>query len=603
MTDTVTAPPAADALGSPSRPVGRALPATGPLELDVCVVPWDVPARVSDDGRTMYTESWSPGSLTPAAVVPVYTPHVPGQLHRDGRRPIGRAHSFRTEADGYYATVTLISSAGDYHELAALYDGLPVSLEATVPPAAAGSTVARSAAAPCELTGLSVLLPPGTGAFPGAVAAARADTDDPTRPRPDPDDPDPDDPDDPEDTDVTDTATTDPTATDAAGRAAIGELVRAEVARYGLAPAGRTAPRGPLHRFDDWDALHVAARAATGETAAELSAAFAAGYQTYRAMERLAASGAVGRALVDQVTTDNPGLLPPSWITEVFGIVDRGRAGITALGGPRNPGPSGMTVNWPTYTGDLTAIVKQQLTEKTEINSVKVSFGKGAADLKTYAGGSDVSYQLQRRSTPSYMALYDRILQIAYGLTTEDVFDDALAAGTSAGTIDLTTDDDGSTVKGALFAASHRVFVATGRPATVALAASDVYVALGAQPWLQPPMYGTQNVPGTAAASTLSINISGLSIVEAWGLPAGTLIVTNEEAAGWLEEGPYLATAEDVAKLGTDVAIWGMGAPAIFLPAGVVELTVTVPTPPIPPLAAAEPEPEPDADAKSTAKK
>ena len=53
--------------------------------------------------------------------------------------------------------------------------------------------------------------------------------------------------------------------------------------------------------------------------------------------------------------------------------------------------------------------------------------------------------------------------------------------------------------------------------------------------------------------------------------PAGTVLVTNEQAAAWLEEGPFLASAEDVPKLGTDVAIWGMGAPGLFLPAGITK--------------------------------
>ena len=53
--------------------------------------------------------------------------------------------------------------------------------------------------------------------------------------------------------------------------------------------------------------------------------------------------------------------------------------------------------------------------------------------------------------------------------------------------------------------------------------------------------------------------------------PAGTVVVTNDEAAAWLEEGPFLATSEDVSKLGTDVAIWGMGAPGLFLPEAIVK--------------------------------
>ena len=547
--------------------VGRAVAAdAAPLTLDVCVVPWGVPARVTDDGRTHYTETWGRGSLTPLEVVPVYSPHTPGRLERDGRRAIGRAHDFRDESTGLFATVTLIPSAGDYVDLARLFGSIDVSLEADVPAGASG-VVARSAASPCPLTGLSLIPPPGRGAVPGAVAAARADADPPDDPPEDPDDPD------------------DPDPTTPTGRAALAELVRAEVARSVTGRRrGGTAVTHPLARFANAAAMVTAARSGTAAEAAELSAAFTASYLWHREVEAMAQTAA-GRAWVDEVTTENPGVVPPAWLTRVFGIIDRGRPSINVLGGSMNPGPSGMEVNWPFYDGDLTALVAQQLTEKTAINSVKVSFKKGSADLLTYAGGSDVSFQLARRSSPSYMALYDRTLQIGYGLTTENAFIDAVVAGATGAAVpwDLAADDDGAATRAAFFAASLAVRNATGIPATAVLVASDVFAALGGKAWLLPPQYGTQNVTGTAAASSLRINISGLEVTESPFMAAGKAVATNQEATGWFEVGPYLATADDVQKLGTDVAIWGMGAAGLFLPNGVVPFTVTLP--PVVPLA------------------
>jgi len=555
----------------------RAAVTAGPddLTLEACVVPWHTAARVTDDGRTFYTETWSPGSLVPEDRVVIYDGHVPGgggdgQLNPD-RQPIGRADTFTERPDGLYATLRLANTSRgrDVYELARVLGFVNVSLEADVPVGGTG-TVARTAATPCPLTGIAVVLPPGTGAFPGAVAAAgRAAGDE--------------DDDQADDDDTEETEANPDIEPDApAGRAAVGELVRAELARYGMTPgrrpSGRTA--GPLARFANFREFVTAARAAEGDRAAELRTAFAAAYQKWRELDRLAATGTVGRALLDQVTVDNPGLMPPSWLTEVFGIVDRGRPSITALGGPRNPGDAGMDVYWPYYDGDLLAIVAEQTAEKAAINSVKVSFKRGQATLDTYAGGSDVSYQLQRRSSPSYMALYDRILQIAYGLTTEVAFATVLSAVDAAPDVyDLAADTDGSALRAILFGASTEVRNVTGEPASVALAATDVFIALGGAPWLMPPAYGTQNISGTAQASTLAINISGLVITESPGLPAGTMIVTNPGAAAWFEEGPFIVTAEDVEKLGTNVAIWGMGTAGVFLPAGVVEITVTLPAP------------------------
>ena len=555
----------------------------GRRTLEARVVPWHTAARVTDDGRTFYRETWEPGSLIPDTRVPVYNGHIPGgggpgRLNPD-RELIGRADNFRTEADGFYATITLVDDAAArrVYDVADLFGELDVSLEADVPAGASG-TVARTAAAPVLLTGLAVVLPPGSGAFPGAMAtAARSDAGT--------DDDDDDETDDDGDDENGDTGTDPPPA--GAGRAGVtrGELaeaVRAEVVRLNISgQRDRVGRGGPWARFRSFDEVIDVARGGRRQAAAEVSRQFAETYQAWSVARRADMVAArVGRALVDQVPADNPGLMPPSWLSEVFGIVDQGRPGIVAFGGARSPGDSGLDVYWPYYDGDLRAIVAAQTAPKAPINSVKVSFKRGQATLATYAGGSDVAYQLQRRSTPAYMSLYDRILQIAFGLTTENAFVDAVqtAAGSDM-TYDGTADTDGSAAKAVLFAASAQVKRVTGTPATAALAASDVYAALGGMPWLQPPQYGTQNVPGTASASTLSINISGLTITEAPDLAAGHLLVSNDSAAAWLEDGPFLVRAEDVEKLGTDVAIWGMGAAAIFLPAGVVDITVTVPPP------------------------
>lgn len=539
----------------------------GDLTLRARIVPWDQPEQVTDDGRRFYTESYQAGSLVPAGRVVLYDGHVPGATDlgaSTGRRtPIGRVDDFSDEPDGLYAVLHLAASARgrDVYELARTLGFVDVSLEADLSTPTT-DTVVRTAAAPSTLTGLAVILPPYQGAYPGAMAiAVRAAAGD--------------DDEDEEGTGDEGTEEGDGTEGDTSARASVAEMVRTELARY-RNTGRRAAAQHPFARFGSFDELHHAARAARRGEASSMSAQFTAAYQQHRQVER-AARTAVGRAWVDQITADNPGIIPPAWITEVFGIIDAGRAGITALGGPRSPGDSGMEVNWPYYDGDLTTIVKEQTAEKTEINSVKVSFKRGTEDLRTYAGGSDVSYQLQRRSSPSYMALYDRILQLAYGITTETAFDADLIAAASGAPIPLNlgNDDDGSGTRGALFAASYRVKLATGTPATVVLAASDVFAALGGKAWLQAPQYGTQNIPGTTSAATLRINISGLEVVEAIGLPAGTAIVTNEQAASWLEAGPYLATAEDVNKLGTDVAIWGMGATGAFLPAGIIVLDVT----------------------------
>lgn len=277
-------------------------------------------------------------------------------------------------------------------------------------------------------------------------------------------------------------------------------------------------------------------------------------------------------ALVDQVIADNQGVVPPSWLSEIRGIIDTGRPGILAFGGASSPGDSGMDLFWPYFDGDFSTLVGVQSAEKTEITSVKVSIKRGTATLKTYAGGSDISYQLIRRSSPSYREAYLRILAIGYGVTTDNAFVDAVTAAATAGPIWAPATGTSDQLRGALFGASAAVMKATGSPASFVLAAEDMFIKFGGLQGLWPATYGTQNVSGTAAANTLEISVSGLRIILDTNLAPGTILVSNEQAATWAEDGPFPVSAEDVAKLGQNVALWGMGTTATFLPKGIVKL-------------------------------
>jgi hypothetical protein len=238
-----------------------------------------------------------------------------------------------------------------------------------------------------------------------------------------------------------------------------------------------------------------------------------------------------------------------------------------------------MEIDWPYLDPalDLDTLVTKQLAEKTEITSVKVKILKGSSPISTYAGGSDVSYALIRRSRPAYREAYLRILGIGYARVTEAEFEAALAAGAGE-TLVLAADANAAAVRAFLFAASSLVDDATGSPATVDLVSPTEFARLGGLPDLMPPMYGTSNQSGTAAASSLRIEISGLPIVRAPFLTGNTHLVTNGEAASWHEDGPFPISAEDVAKLGQNVALWGMGAPVITIPDGIVKSTLVVGT-------------------------
>jgi HK97 family phage prohead protease len=282
------------------------------------------------------------------------------------------------------------------------------------------------------------------------------------------------------------------------------------------------------------------------------------------------------RALADQVTANNPGVLPPMWMLDVKGIIDLGRRVIQGVGGPESAGTSGMEINWPYFDGDLTDIVEAQASEKGEVNSVEIDILKGDATLATYAAGSDISYQLLQRSSPSYLDAHNRIMAASYAAVTDRKFtSDLWNDGTGVEDYVFASDTTGAAFREAVFNSSVTVEDATGTPASAVFVSTAVFKKIGGWSTFLPAPYSVQNVSGVATASTLQVQVSGLPVIRAKWLDtnaAYNAIVTNGAAARWIEDGPRLATAENVGKLGTDIAIYGYGVSGVYLPAGVVRV-------------------------------
>jgi HK97 family phage prohead protease len=301
-------------------------------------------------------------------------------------------------------------------------------------------------------------------------------------------------------------------------------------------------------------------------------------YRSFGEYSKAVAAGEVeSRALVDQITSNNLGVMPPNWQLEVRGIIDLGRRVIQGVGGPESAGTAGMDINWPYFDGNLNTIVESQANQKGEVNSVRIDLEKGTATLATYAAGSDISYQLLERSSPSYLDAHNRIMLASYASVTDrkftaDLWDD----GTGLQDYDFAADTTGAAFREAIFEASVTCEDATGVPASAVFVSTAVFVAIGGWSTFQPEPYTVQNVSGVATASTLRVNVSGLPVIRAKYLDtnaAYNAIVTNGQAARWLEDGPRLATAENVAQLGRDISIYGYGTTAAYLPAGIVRVT------------------------------
>ena len=280
------------------------------------------------------------------------------------------------------------------------------------------------------------------------------------------------------------------------------------------------------------------------------------------------------RALDVQNLADAPGLVPPVWLRDIKGVLDRGRPCITAIGGAASAAGAGMTINWPYFDGDLAAIVAVQASENTEVNSVDIDIKKGTATLATYAAGSRLTVQVMERTDPSYIDAHNRIMLGAYGTETDYAFQAALWANDTAGVdYDLSGDTTGAAFREAVFAASVDVETATGQPAEVVYVSAAVFKKIGLWSTFMPDVYSPNNVTGVFNARTLSVSVAGLPVVLAREFATNdteSAIVTNRAAIGWAEDGPRLMTNDVAANLGREIAIYGYAAATPFVPAGIV---------------------------------
>lgn len=274
-------------------------------------------------------------------------------------------------------------------------------------------------------------------------------------------------------------------------------------------------------------------------------------------------------AVPDQITGDNPGVMPPAWRTDIKKRIDRRTPAMRAFGSIGLP-PTGMDVSWPYLDPslDIDAIVQQQVTEKTDLQGVKIKILKDTSPIKTAGAVSDISYQLLMRSTPSYLAAHNEILLAAWARYLEAKFTAQLLAKGTDNTVAAPT--TAATLRKRLFELSAKVEDATGSPADTVLVSSDLWTTYGGLADLHNPKYGTQNAAGTSSASTLKIDVNGMDIERAPFLPTGTLIVASSDAAKASNSGARVATAEDVRKLGRDVAVWGMYTDGeVYFPKGI----------------------------------
>ena len=143
-------------------------------------------------------------------------------------------------------------------------------------------------------------------------------------------------------------------------------------------------------------------------------------------------------ALDVATTTENAGVVPPTYLREVIGVVDASRPFIDSIDRAALPA-TGMKIYTPRITAQATVA---QTAEGVEFDSTDTAIDNLETNVVKFAGANIVNIELLERSTPDYLDQLVRMLAASYAQKT-----DAYAAKIA---IDNCGSTSGSTIYGAI---------------------------------------------------------------------------------------------------------------------------------------------------------
>jgi HK97 family phage prohead protease len=269
--------------------------------------------------------------------------------------------------------------------------------------------------------------------------------------------------------------------------------------------------------------------------------------------DRISVQDTQYRDLADVITSDNLGVVPEQFLqNELIGVIDPARPFLSST--RRLPTPTaGMTMHVPKIV--TRPSVGLQSEEKSQISSTATSITTADFSAVTKAGGGDLSLQVLKRSDPSFLDLYLRLLAEAYAMDAES---EALEALLGADVDDGNTMNPSTAQFGGAFATA---FSAVRRgPDTLWLSTEAVGAFIDAvHPVTGMPMYSSITADFTVPGG-ISGTVKGLRPVHVPELGAlgADIIVGPSSGFAWAEDGTYTLQVDVPAKAGRDVAIVGI---------------------------------------------
>ena len=276
------------------------------------------------------------------------------------------------------------------------------------------------------------------------------------------------------------------------------------------------------------------------------------------------------RALVDVTTADVPGIVPPVWLRTLADTISQAQPFVSAFS--QVPLPDvGMQVNYPTITAR--PLVGKQTAEKTDVPSRKTTISNSTANVSTYGGGEDVSLQLIERSDPSYVSLMLELYAEAMAIVTDT---DAIAAANTAITQSVELGAAADFTQQLAAAASMVLKSSRLMPDTMVVSVEMWEAFAGAADPTGRPLFpntGPSNPVGQTSIDSTSGNARGMTFAIDPNMAPNTGIMGNRMGFTSMLGAVQTLSADNVAKLGRDYAVFRFATFIVRRPDALVKLT------------------------------
>lgn len=267
-------------------------------------------------------------------------------------------------------------------------------------------------------------------------------------------------------------------------------------------------------------------------------------------------------ALSETISTDIPGLLPPSYESGVIGPAPIDRVLLDTFRGRPLPGV-GLAVQKPTWTTPPNGAWATTVDDDATTNKVVIGLNAAAVERWDWAGA--ISYTAAKRSSP------DAITTI-YGAAVESFYADveyriAALLVTAAGTAN-------AAIK--LGAGISAFYTRSNRAPEVIVVAPDVWGALADAGALVPSV-GFASSSVSVSDGGLRSTYAGLPIIASGQLPPGTKILATRRAIDVRITEPVQLTANAIGALNVELGVVGEGLFDVDVPLEVMLLTAGAP--------------------------